>query len=440
MNCEQALALVIAEQDGELQGEECAPLHSHLAACAECRTAADAFRLQDADLRRAFGPRRKAAAAVAERVIAQLPTAGKTARSRMPWLPMLVAAAAGFLLAAILFRPWLKSPEKTADDDTQSADQQKKETVLLAVASGVVEMLVPGSSDSWQALKTGGQIEVGSQVRTRPGVRCEFRTADGSEIRLNSGTQLVFVASRLLQLTQGQILASVAEASSPFQVEIPDATVTAVGTEFDLLCRPVESVLTVLQGSTRVEGNGSHGLVDKGQRAKIVKGKITEKDEVENLVQATRWVHEILILKGRDNKELAKRVDGLLAQLGQSKTEFLKDEEIRALGDHCVLPLTRFLQSDQFRSEEDRRRRAADILADLAQPWSIPDLINLLQDKDEWVRYHAARGLKRLTRDDLGMSPEGWSNQPLERRERVYKEWQKWWQDHKHLFPGADSQ
>src|SRR5207302_11051128 len=110
----------------------------------------------------------------------------------------------------------------------------------------------------------------------------------------------------------------------------------------------------------------------------------------------------ILILKGRNNKELARRIDGLLAQIGATKTSFLSEEEIRALGDHCVLPLTRFLESDRYRGDAGKRHVAANILADLAQPWSIPDLIILLRDNDGEVRYHAARGLARLTQQSFG--------------------------------------
>src|SRR5262245_7042908 len=105
MDCDQALALLSARLDGELDAADAAALDAHLRDCPGCRAAEQGLRQDDADLRRAFAPRREAAAAVAERVIARLPARPANGRRRLPWLPMLLSAAAGFLLAAVVFRP-----------------------------------------------------------------------------------------------------------------------------------------------------------------------------------------------------------------------------------------------------------------------------------------------------------------------------------------------
>src|SRR6266851_623960 len=112
MDCEQALALLTADIDRETQPDESVRLRAHLQECAACRASADAFRLQDADLRRLFTSRRRAAAGVAERVIAELAASPVRGRRHLPWLPILVAAAAGFLFAALVFRPWERGPDR----------------------------------------------------------------------------------------------------------------------------------------------------------------------------------------------------------------------------------------------------------------------------------------------------------------------------------------
>jgi HEAT repeat protein len=143
-------------------------------------------------------------------------------------------------------------------------------------------------------------------------------------------------------------------------------------------------------------------------------------------------------LKGRDNKELAARIDDILAQIGEGKTAYFSEEEIRKLGDHCVLPLTRFIQSDRSLGPERQQRRieAARILADLAQTCSIPDLINLLADKDREVRFYAAQALVRLTRETPGgLTPNKWRDAPAEQRELALKAWQTWWGNRKKSYP-----
>src|SRR5262249_35136250 len=147
-------------------------------------------------------------------------------------------------------------------------------------------------------------------------------------------------------------------------------------------------------------------LVRSGEAATIINGQIDHKDQVRELALATSWVHGILILKSRDNKELAKRLDDILAQIGQGKAEFMAENEIRSLGDHCVLPMTRYIQPERSQANRNKRQMAARILSDLAQPWSIPDLIKLLADDDKDVRYQAAKALRRLTSLTFNRSPE----------------------------------
>src|SRR5438105_4002484 len=85
MDCEQALALISARIDRELEPADRARLEQHLADCPACRATADAFALQDEELRHTFAPRRAAAVATAERVTSRL---GDRPRSAgVPLLP-----------------------------------------------------------------------------------------------------------------------------------------------------------------------------------------------------------------------------------------------------------------------------------------------------------------------------------------------------------------
>ncbi|HVW39285.1 MAG TPA: zf-HC2 domain-containing protein, partial [Pirellulales bacterium] len=72
MDCRQASELIGAWANGELDCGEQAALDEHLANCAECRQAAECQQLTDAELLRAFAPRRRAAARLAESVAAEL--------------------------------------------------------------------------------------------------------------------------------------------------------------------------------------------------------------------------------------------------------------------------------------------------------------------------------------------------------------------------------
>jgi hypothetical protein len=437
VDCERALNLVSARLDREVRPDDAAALDAHLADCPACRAAEESFRLQDGDLRRAFAPRRAAAERVAQGVIARLPAGPTWPLPRLPWLTILLSAAAGFLLALAVFRPWQAPPAVVTAPAPQAHANPTppRPTVLLALATGAVEVLAPGQ-DAWQPLTGGGTVEVGSRVRTPPEVRCEFHTPDGTEVRLNGDTELAFRAPRQLDLARGQILANVLAGAVPFEVQVTDATVTAVGTQFDLWSQPAEARLSVLDGQTKVRGPwGGDTVVETGQVAKIVNGRVTDLHQGHNLLQATAWVQELLVLKRRDDKELAQRVNDILAQIGMTKESSFSDDEIRSLGDHCVLPLTRFIQSDRSRGRPDQRVRAARLIADLAQPWSIPDLIDLLADDDAEVRFSAARGLARLVPEEQPLSPAACRDASAGEREEAIKKWRTWWEKNKGRYP-----
>src|SRR5438067_13422929 len=133
MDCEQALALLMANLDRETQADERARLRAHLQECATCRASADAFRLQDADLRRLFAPRRRAAAGVADRVIAQLAASPVARRRFLPWLPILVSAAAGFLFAVLVFRPWEKGAEPPPQTQRPATELPERQPIANVV-------------------------------------------------------------------------------------------------------------------------------------------------------------------------------------------------------------------------------------------------------------------------------------------------------------------
>ncbi len=441
MDCDTAWNLISAQIDRAIEPADQEQLAAHLHDCAGCRATVDAWRAQDVELRRVFLPRRQASAKNAEQVIARLGGMPSSPRRRLPWLPMLASAAAGFLLAVFVFRPWQEKPlvrssahEIEVQPGPKARSPETDDALTLAVANRKVEVQPP--NQFWCPADVGEKVTSGSHVRTGSAVRCEFHTPDGSEVRLNGDTELVFLSNRRFTLIKGQILAQVAAADSPFQVGIPDATVTALGTEFDLQCRPKETVLTVLQGSTKVEGKGPETVVRGGQAAIIVDGSVRETQVIHNLVKATEWTHELLMLKGRDNPELAQRVNDILATIGQTKMDEISEQDIRSLGDHCVLPLTRYIQSPRSRAPGNHRRRilAARLVADLAQPWSIPYLIELLSDPDGQVRSSSAQALKRLTQCTFGGEPKAWGQRSSP---EACQEWQSWWKENKDRFPSG---
>ncbi|HEV8377400.1 MAG TPA: FecR domain-containing protein [Tepidisphaeraceae bacterium] len=437
MTCETATNLISFRIDGEISAADQTALEEHLATCAACRATMDVLSSQDSDLVRAFAPRRRAAAAVADAAIARVHREHVQSfrPRRFPFLTMLVSAAAGFALALLVLQPWHKAPVGTGGPivTTQPAPNTTPAIARLALATGAIEVQPPGKTN-WEVMPTGAEIAPNSKIRTPDKVRCEVVMSDNSTIRLNYNSEVEIGSGRDFKLASGQMYSSVAKAADPFIVSVAQASITALGTEFDIAADAQKATLTVVEGSTRVKGKSGERIVNSGNRINIVAGTPGEAEAVFSLPVATRWVNELLVMKGRDSDELRKRVDLLLASIGNEKMTYMFEDEIRALGDHCVLPLTRYLQSPLSAGDPRKRHQAARILTDVAQPWSIPQMIELLNDKDGEVRFYAARALVRLANQNMGRNPEDWRNQKFV---NTISEWEKWWQSNKDRYPGG---
>ncbi|MEM7234602.1 MAG: FecR domain-containing protein [Planctomycetota bacterium] len=443
MDCEHALELISARWDRELEPEQEKSLDAHLASCDSCREELDAVREQHESLLRSFGTLRRDADRVAEQAIAEIrdtgmSVAGTPRTSSSSWTMLILSAAAGFLIAVGVFRPW----------DSAAPVQGPALPAVVAhmgLASGVVEAL-PKESTTWSSLRTGDAIPAGTRIRTSQGARCEISSRDGSSFRLDRNTELLLTDSRDLQLQRGHVWSSVAKRDDPFRIGVPSAEldVVALGTRFAIALTEASAQVSVVEGSARLESQhweaDAKSLVKGGELARVEKNQIVEKRQIKNVIQATSWMNEILVLKGENDPELRTRVNKLLAIIGRSKTTLLLETEIRSLGESCVAPLIAFTQSELSRGPQAFKQRhdAARLASELASSRFVPQFIELLQDDDAMVRWYAARALERTTGRRTKFDANLWRR--LKRRDLkdAFNDWVHWFRTNQGLYPEGD--
>lgn len=478
MTCQEASDLMSAFRDGELAEPEMQRLSAHLSACAACRAEQAALADQHAHLVRAFAPGRQKAARVADRVIEQLPIPdpsrhaaqenhprARTQSDRSGWrhpaarlITAVAAAAAGFLLAVALLSRHPHVPTRLAiqPSATQRVPTNARPTqpiATLALATGRVELRAD-DHQAWRDLSPGGSVLAGQVIRTTPNARCEFHVIGGSELRLDENTEVRFASAHAVRLISGRLWSGSSDGHS-LLVWAPTAAFLCPNGAFALSCNRQDAQLVVIDGTARVRpaaaGAASQEVlpsataadgqrvVHAGQLLQIEHGSLGGPRNLESVVQATQWLNDILALKGRDNPELAGRIDELLARIGDLKMSQFYENEIRLLGDRCVPPLTRYIQSERSAHDPQRRRVAARLIRDLAQPWCVPYLIELLQDADAEVRASAADGLARLTGQNMGLPAAAWRSRPQSDRDAAVAQWRRWWDGAKAYVPGAIS-
>jgi ferric-dicitrate binding protein FerR (iron transport regulator)/tetratricopeptide (TPR) repeat protein len=254
MNCERAIELISARIDGELSPADEAALELHLGDCPACAATAEAFELQDAEMRHAFDDRRHQAGAVAERVADRLPrhrsraTRWKRFRRRArPYVfgALLVAAAVGLTLFLTSHRKPRAVPPSPADGSAEPV------AVLTARPRPATPPATP--------------LTVGQTLRTKAGERRRALLPDGSVVYVNQDTTVTLDRERHLALTSGEVFVEVTpvrDGVGPFVVQTPQREVTAVGTKFAVRAGAAKTGVLVTQGY--VLASGVDGLIPAG--------------------------------------------------------------------------------------------------------------------------------------------------------------------------------
>lgn len=457
MNCSEVRERLSPWLDGELDAAAAEAIDEHVLSCEECSELVASIRVADAELSAALVPSNDVVAAVAERVIGaidetpSLPAASTETRSE--WMrglvSILVAMAAGFMIAVLLFQPW-RVRERVEYVDrvvpqpaVQDAPPLDASVARFVVATGPVSVR-SSATDDWSMVANLKSFSCpsDSEVRTEPGTRAELETVDGCVIRLNDETQLTLVNGRSVALDRGEIWCS---APKEVSLEVragkagadePDVTGTcASGTS--LWGAGTDGVrVTTAEGDVAVRTSSGERQLARGQSVVVRDGNVVPEDGVVDPLLATGWMHPLLVEKGGDDPELQSRVDAYLARVGLAKLSFMYENDIRCLGEHAALPLLRFVQSPLSREGPARRRRAATILADVATVATIGELIELLADDDAEIRVSAARGLERLTTATMGRPPEDWRDTADECAE-THAAWVEWWRLNASRYPSS---
>lgn len=404
----------------------------HLSSCAACRTLRDDLASQDRELRAAFEPLRGAATAAADAAIAAirrepldsasgLPRGGPASpQQKLRFFPHVMAAAAGFLLAVIAFRPWqpVVVEKHLPVNPGQVPIPEKRPMAKLEVATGPVQSSRDGST--WSDVAVGGGCEMDTMVRSAPGAKAEFTLSDSSVVRLDSNTTVFFGKFRKFRLDGGRLYARVAPGLVDFDVvtenglvavsgapdkKVPPATVDVarIVEEGKKVLEKATDVL-VLDGPATVRAGKTEQKVDGPRRVLILDDRMGSAMPLPDGFLATSWVHDLL-LKRAESPELASRVRGLLANVAKSEAE------LRRMGDACAKPIVNWAAEPASKNAgEGDRRRAVEIAADLATRSAIPELISLLEDSDATVRTACAKSLERLTGLTQGCGAGDWAS------------------------------
>jgi hypothetical protein len=267
---------------------------------------------------------------------------------------------------------------------------------------------------------------------------------------MNSSTEIVFQSAGRVELKRGEIWCR-STPQAPMEV-LPSLSAPAVErpgpaevastytcTAWDAACLLCvadsgdEVRVTAAAGNISVKGRNASLQLAPSETATITRERM-DRDRSSDRLLAASWMLPLLVRKGHADPELAERVGELLAQTGQPGMSDPYEAEIRSLGEYGVLPLLKFVESPRSAFDAERRGVAMRIVSDLAPPWAIGDLVELLEHPDAEVRFLSAAALERLTKKTQGVLSETWRGNPAE-WEPALAAWQTWWSRNKNRYP-----
>jgi hypothetical protein len=441
MQCEDAQNQLNARADGELASEDGAALDAHVRECADCQLADESLRAMGADLRRAFGSRRETAARLVDRVVDAVRATERDATSMAApvaaapawaWRQLLVGLAAGFLLAVGLFRPWQSRSDRPDVVTAPSAPVAR-----LALATGPVEMK-EASQIVFFTCPKDAPISKDSVVRTGHSTRCEIALDDGNAVRLDCDTEVTLRKSKVVEVSRGRLASTSPPGNAGLEIQSGGGKIVAKpAAQLAVTCEPQGARVIVVDGTANVQTGDKSLEVGPGKQVRIAQGKVIDGPDWCDTSLETAWVNSVLAIRNSEHPELVERVNRLLANVGAAKLSLMYEDELRRLGDDGVPPLLAYLASTRDKPNTQERSMAATIVADVAQPRWIPDLIGLLVDPNPNVRFDAARGLERLTGRDQGRKPETWRSESWNSCEATYDKWLDWWKKNHDRYPAA---
>ncbi|MGE0433683.1 MAG: hypothetical protein AB7K09_23430 [Planctomycetota bacterium] len=373
-----------------------------------------------------------------------------------PWWSVPLATAAGFAIAALVWVPG--TPPAATNSSTSDASPTNVPAphpagalvARLGQATGLVELRQ--ADGSWTPLATGAALEANAEVRTTGRSKAAFAIVNrGVELRLAPDTRIVLPDARSCRVIGGVVNTRIGGAlERAYQLITDELNVDTAPGELQVSRRhprgdadpaAMETVVVSIHGTAIVRHSGGERRLMVAQTVRGTSRAIGQVQQIDSLRRTTDWLLELVAMKGSTDPEFNSRINDMLIDIGDAKSAYLDEEQIRELGESCALPLLSFVQADRSLLMPERRRRAARMAADVCTLAHVDLLLQLLADDDGQVRVHLASGVVRV----LGREPAGaidspappptaaqiqqaWGSQADGRaRHRLLDEWTSWW-------------
>ncbi|MBC9929250.1 FecR domain-containing protein [Chitinophaga qingshengii] len=170
------------------------------------------------------------------------------------------------------------------------------------------------NSLSYQATQ-GNTATAYNTLTTPPGGQYTLTLSDGSRVWLNAGSSIRFPATfngqeREVELTGEAYFEVAKDAAHIFRVSVNGTQVEVLGTSFNIMAYNNEAAIktTLLEGSIRVEYNGTPLQLKPGQQAQVNKQKGIKLIENTDIQEAIAWKNHLFWFNNADIPSVMREI------------------------------------------------------------------------------------------------------------------------------------
>jgi hypothetical protein len=317
----------------------------------------------------------------------------------------------------------------------------------IALATADLELKGPSDAD-YRIIPAGSDLEANSWIRTGPKVKLAVDFSDGTELRINEKSEILIENSHQFEIKVGDIyLVGAQNPQKPFRIKTQFSPVEITGgtisitfhrrdpsdPDFKKVSR-TQTMVLVAEGTAQLGDKQYTQKVVSGYWCNMVDGTLNTPGLMGGIAIPTRWVHDLLVKRGKPSPEIDDRLKQMLRMLGHypEGQEDPSDLGYRSLGSYAPPFLVEgYLKYPTPAQDLPRKRAVVRIIADLGGVAQAPALVALLVDPDTDVRVTAARGLERLAGTNLNFDAAYWKgdgrpNTKPEAFEAGRKAWEEW--------------
>ncbi|HXX94942.1 MAG TPA: FecR domain-containing protein, partial [Planctomycetota bacterium] len=299
----------------------------------------------------------------------------------------------------------------------------------------------PDDAD-YKPVTVGSELSAKSWLRTPPKSKIAVDFTDGTELRINENSEILVDDSHHVEVKVGDIyIVGARTPQRPFEVRTKFAPIDFTGGTMSVTFHPRDPndplIKTVSRTITMVlvaEGTATLGdkkyvqKLTQGYWCTLVDGTLNTPSLMGDISVPTRWVHELLVKRGKACPEIDSRLLGMLRSLGRypEGQEDGSEAGYRGLGPYSPPYLVQeYLKYPTPPVDMPRRRAVVRIIADLGSAAETPALVGLLADADVDCRVTAAKGLERITGSNLKFDEAYWKGSSLDAGRKAWDEWLK---------------